>query len=75
LYCSELISDAWKVVNGKPLGKFVLFKELKWQKYRKVIEQFEGSKTIPLERKLITPRDLAKAEELEFQMAKDFKRE
>ena len=47
------------------MGTVVTLGELKWQKYRKVIEAIEGTTEIPVERKMITPRDLAKAPQLE----------
>ena len=66
IYCSELPFDAWQEITGENMGKVVQLGDLKWQKYRKVIQRIEGSETIPVERKMITPRDLAEAEQLEL---------
>lgn len=65
IYCSELPFDGWKSLTGEEMGTVVTLGELKWQKYRKVIEAIEGTTEIPVERKMITPRDLAKAPQLE----------
>jgi hypothetical protein len=64
IYCSELIYRGWLAATGKPLGKLVKLNELQWQPYRKLIVALEGSEEIPLERQIITPRDLANAPEL-----------
>jgi hypothetical protein len=64
IYCSELLYRGWKEVTGKPLGKLVKLHELNWQPYRKIIVAIEGSEEIPLQREIITPRDLAQAHEL-----------
>ena len=64
IYCSELLWRGWKSCTGKGLGTPVKLGDLKWQPYRKVIEAIEGQGTLPLEREMITPRDLAAAKEL-----------
>lgn len=66
IYCSELPYDAWLKVTGESMGELVKLGDLKWQKYRKVIEAIEGTSEMPLERMMITPRDLAKAPQLEL---------
>lgn len=66
IYCSELPFDAWKKLTGENMGTVVKLGDLKWQKYRQVILQVEGSETVPVEREMITPRDLAAAEQLEL---------
>ncbi|GHC51685.1 YiiX/YebB-like N1pC/P60 family cysteine hydrolase [Roseibacillus persicicus] len=66
IYCSELPFDAWKKLTGENMGKVVKLGDLKWEKYRKVIQEIEGTTEIPLEREMITPRDLAGAEQLEL---------
>jgi uncharacterized protein YycO len=64
IYCSELIWRGWKAATGKELGETVTLGSLNWQPYRPVIEAIEGQGNLPLDRKMITPRDLAKAKEL-----------
>lgn len=66
IYCSELPYDAWMDLTSEAMGKVVTLGDLKWEPYRKVIQEVEGSDTIPLSRKMITPRDLAKAPQLEL---------
>lgn len=65
IYCSELPFDGWKDVTGKEMGEIVRLGDLKWQKYRSVIQKIEGTSEIPVEREMITPRDLAMASQLE----------
>jgi hypothetical protein len=50
--------------GGKSLGKLVTLGELNWQPYQELIEQIEKAPP-PLDRELITPRDLARARQLE----------
>jgi uncharacterized protein YycO len=64
VYCSELIWRGWKAATGKELGTAVTLGSLNWQPYQAVIEAIEGPGNLPLDRKMITPRDLAKAKEL-----------
>jgi len=64
IYCSELIWRGWKTATGHGLGRTVKLGDLNWQPYVSVIESIEGKGNIPLDRKMITPRDLAKAKEL-----------
>ena len=66
IYCSELPFDAWKELTGEDMGQLVKLGDLKWQKYRGVIERVEGTSEIPVDRVMITPRDLAKAPQLEL---------
>lgn len=66
IYCSELPYDAWLKLTGESMGELVKLGDLKWQKYRKVIEAIEGTSEMPLDRIMITPRDLAKAPQLEL---------
>ncbi len=65
IYCSELIYRAYEGATGKPLGKLVKVKDLNWKPYEKTIRRLEGDGSLPLEREMITPRDLAAAPELE----------
>jgi hypothetical protein len=65
IYCSELIYKAYQKETGKPLGKLVKVGDLDWKPYEKTIRALEGGGPVPLEREMITPRDLAKAEAFE----------
>jgi len=64
IYCSELIWRGWKAATGKELGTAVTLGSLDWKPYQPVIEAIEGQGNLPLDRKMITPRDMAKAKEL-----------
>ena len=64
IYCSELVFKAYEQAGGLPLGQMVRLDELDWKPFRATIEHFEGG-PVPLGRELITPRDLARAEQLE----------
>ncbi len=63
IYCSELIYKAYRDATGGTLGRLVKLSELKWQPFAKLIEEMEGGPP-PLDREMITPRDLAAAEQL-----------
>ncbi len=65
IYCSELIFKAYRTVTGKSLGQLVKLGDLKWRPYRQVIESLEGG-PVPVDREMITPRDLAQASQLEL---------
>lgn len=71
IYCSELIFRGWKAATGEDLGKVVTLGSLKWEKYKPVIEAIEGQGNLPLDRQMITPRDLAKASGLKLVYSKD----
>ncbi len=47
------------------LGKVVKLGDLKWERYKPVIEAIEGRGNLPLDREMITPRDMAEAKQLE----------
>ena len=64
IYCSELIYKAYKRVTNKELGKITTLQELDWKPHEAFILSIEN--TIPLDRKMITPKDLAEADELEL---------
>ena len=64
IYCSELIWRGWKAATGEELGSAVTLGSLNWKPYQPVIEAIEGRGNLPLDREMITPRDLAKAKEL-----------
>lgn len=64
IYCSELVFKAWRIATNTDLGRVRKVSELKWQPYRATIERLEGG-PVPLDRELITPRDLSEAAQLE----------
>lgn len=64
IYCSELIYKAFRRTTGQELGRLQTLGELKWQPHVEVIKQIEGGK-VPLDRKMITPRSLSEATQLE----------
>lgn len=64
IYCSELIFKAFRSATGEEMGKIQRLGELDWQPHAAVIRQIEGG-NIPLERKMITPRSLSEASQLE----------
>lgn len=63
IYCSELIYKAFTQATGETTGELVTLQELDWQPFQRLIEQIEGG-DVPLDREIITPRDLAKAKQL-----------
>ena len=64
IYCSELIFKAFRRAAGEDLGRIQTLKELKWQPHTEVIKQIEYGK-LPLDRKMVTPRSLSEAQQLE----------
>lgn len=64
IYCSELIYLAYEQATGDSLGETVRLHELNWKPYRELIERIEGGPP-PLDREIITPRDLANAQQLQ----------
>ena len=65
IYCSELIYKAYRDATKGSLGKLVKLGDLKWRPYQQIIERLEGG-PVPVEREMITPRDLALAEPLQY---------
>ena len=63
IYCSELIFKAYKLASGKDMGKLTTLGALNWKPYKEFILSVENK--IPLDRVMITPKDLAEAEQLE----------
>lgn len=63
LYCSELVYRAYKDATGQELGKLVKLGDMNWQPYKSTIEKYEQG-PVPLERKMITPKNLSEAEQL-----------
>lgn len=67
IYCSELIYKAVKASNGEELGNLVELGSLRWQPFRETIERIEGG-PVPLERRMITPKGLSQATQLQLVM-------
>jgi hypothetical protein len=67
IYCSELIYKGWLYATNEPLGKLVKLRDLRWQPHESIIRRIAGG--LPLDRPMITPRDLAAAPELDPIMA------
>ncbi len=63
IYCSELVYKGFRDATGEPPGRTVYLRELHWQPWRALIRKLEGG-PVPVERELITPRDLARARQL-----------
>lgn len=65
IYCSELVYKAFRdATDGQQLGDLVKFGEMNWGPYEVLIKQIEGG-PVPVDREMITPRDLAQARQLE----------
>ena len=64
IYCSELIYKAWLAATGEKMGSLVKLGDLNWKPYEQVIRAIADG--LPLERLMITPRDLAAATQLEM---------
>jgi hypothetical protein len=62
IYCSELIYKAVRSATGKELGTIARLGELNWQPHEAFIRSIENS--VPLDRRMITPRALSEAPEL-----------
>jgi hypothetical protein len=67
IYCSELVFEGYKTATGKELGHVVQLGDLDWQPYRETIMKYDEctADSLPLQRRMITPRDLAAAPELQ----------
>jgi len=64
IYCSELIYKAFRDASGIELGDLAKLGDLNWGPYKEIIEGIEGGNA-PVERRMITPRNLSEADELE----------
>lgn len=64
IYCSELPYKAFLEVTGERMGRTVRLGELQWRPYENLIRRLESG-GLPLEREIITPRDLALATQLQ----------
>ena len=65
IYCSELIWKAYRTASGAELGRLVRLGDLNWRPFIETIEYYEGA-AAPLDRKMITPIELARAPQLRF---------
>lgn len=71
IYCSELIYKAFEQTTGEPLGELVRLDDLDWRPYEALILELENG-PVPLDRMIITPIDLALAEQFEVVYSRDF---
>ena len=71
VYCSEVPWRAWKSATGGELGELKTLGEMNWKPYESTIRRWEQGE-LPLDRKMITPKDLAEAPELEKVFGGDF---
>lgn len=65
IYCSELIFKAYRQTSSESLGLTCRLADLNWRPYARTIRAITGG-TIPIAREMITPRDLARARQLEL---------
>jgi len=63
IYCSELVFKAFQKVTGEELGVVRKLAEFNWKPNEAAIRRLEGG-GLPLERKMISPKDLAAARQL-----------
>jgi hypothetical protein len=64
IYCSELVFKAFRdATDGQQLGTLVKFGDMNWGPYETLIRQIEDG-PVPIDREMITPRDLARARQL-----------
>ena len=63
IYCSDLVYLAFQKSSGEAMGKLVKLGDLDWRPYEKFIRSQQGS-ALPLDRRMITPADLARAPQL-----------
>ncbi len=65
IYCSELIYKAYRNVTGQDLGSLIKLGDLDWEPFQETIRYYEGG-PVPLDREMITPKELARASQLEL---------
>lgn len=71
IYCSELIYKAFEQTTGEKMGELIRLGDTGWQPYERLIKQLENG-PVPIDRMIITPIDLALAEQLEMIYSVDF---
>jgi len=65
LYCSELVFQAWKTATGQEMGQLIKLGDMNWRPHHATIEKYnEGP--VPLEREIISPVALSRAQQLEL---------
>jgi uncharacterized protein YycO len=64
IYCSELIYKAFLDATGEELGTIRKLGELDWKPHEAIIRKIENG-GLPLERRMITPGDMAAAKQLQ----------
>jgi hypothetical protein len=68
IYCSELVYRGYETAtHGDALGVVRKLGDMNWQPYTQTIQKYEqcGPDNLPLDRPMITPRDLAEAAQFE----------
>ena len=70
IYCSELVFKAFRNATGEELGIVRKLGDLQWKPVEKFIRVLEGGK-LPLDRPMITPKDLSEAPQLQLLVKKD----
>jgi hypothetical protein len=65
IYCSELVFKSFRDAGGGALGRVQALGDLNWKPHAAYIRKLEGG-GLPLERKMITPRAVSEAEQLEL---------
>jgi hypothetical protein len=64
IYCSELVYKSYQSATDAALGSLVRLGDLDWEPHADYIRELEGG-PVPLDRELITPRDLARSSALQ----------
>jgi len=65
IYCSELIYKAFQKTTGETLGQTQKLGELDWKPFEQTIRDFQAG-GLPLERVMITPEALSKADQFQL---------
>lgn len=68
IYCTELIYKAFEQACGQQLGELERLEDLNWKPHEESIRHFEQG-PVPLEREMITPKQMALAAQLELVVA------
>ena len=71
IYCSELVFTAYRNATGEQLGELKKLKDLNWKPFEADIKEIEGG-PVPLEREIITPKNLSEAQQFEKVAGGDF---
>lgn len=65
LYCSEFVYKAYLKATGRELGRLEALGSMNWQPYAETISFYEKGPP-PLDRLMITPKNLSQAKQLEL---------